>query len=115
MRNIHKIDEDFFITSNEKIKINDWCLTEKLNIIQRIDIDTQSDLNKLGCKKIILTTNEELIKNGIQELTEQNIEWLSKNTDMIFVNTKYSYPTIADETDYLINKGYYRLLSQSSE
>jgi hypothetical protein len=50
------------------------------------------------CKKIILTTDEDLIKNGVQEISEDFLQWFVKNPSCEFVEVEkirvisYSFP-----------------------
>ena len=43
------------------------------------DSDDSSQIHMDYCKKIILTTNEELIKNGVQKIDDDFLEWFVKN------------------------------------
>jgi hypothetical protein len=73
-----------YITSDEEIKEDDisipYCITwangehEVFCSNNRI-----SDARKLIAKKIILTTDEKLIKNGVQSIDDEFLEWFVKN------------------------------------
>ena len=69
MRNVHKIGDNIYITSNEEIKEGDWYLNN-VNLLKCAEIKRRS-----GCKKIILTTDQELIKDGVQSI----VDWFGKN------------------------------------
>ena len=62
MKNIHKIKENIYITSDEEIKEGDWFISLYSNSIQR-ELKLDWTLNKDAYKKIILTTDQDLIKD----------------------------------------------------
>jgi len=66
---------NIYITSDEEIKEGDWCVdTYKLKNNHN-PIFKWSDKFKVDAKKIILTTDQDLIKNGIQ-LLEHGKNWI---------------------------------------
>jgi hypothetical protein len=76
MKNVHLIttDKPIYITSDEEIKEGDWFLPIsgigwKLNI--PIKANTYGHNND-HCKKIILTTDQDLIKDGVQPIEAQS-------------------------------------------
>jgi len=83
--------QHIYITSDEKIKEGDWCLDKfnqrwKLKDKKLIAFDSQgikrfSTDNILGheCKKIILTTDQDLINDGVQAIDDEFLEWFVKN------------------------------------
>ena len=79
---------NIYITSDEEIKEGDWFIDLR-------DINTEGGLydediycagsggsdefaNKIG-KKIILTTDQDLIKDGVQAIEDEFLEWFVKN------------------------------------
>ena len=80
-----------YITSDEEIKEGDWCLDKfnqrwKLEDKKLIAFDSKgikrfSTDNILGheCKKIILTTDQDLIKDGVQSIDDEFLEWFVQN------------------------------------
>jgi hypothetical protein len=62
------------------------------------------------CRRIILTTDQDLIKDGVQEIPDEFLEWFVKNPSCKSVEVKYSYPTIDDEGDGSISEGYWLLI-----
>lgn len=70
---------NIYITSDEEIKQGNWCFdtTENL-IVQCLRTAIDSYWNK-NCKKIILTTNQDLIKDGVQKIDDEFLEWFVKN------------------------------------
>jgi hypothetical protein len=70
-----KYYRNIYITSDEEIKEGDWYYY--FGHIVKYD----SDENTLtpNCKKIILTDNEDLIKDGVQAIDNEFLEWFVKN------------------------------------
>ena len=88
-------NQHIYITSDEEIKEGDWCIeftpnnekiTElfKCNEEQVLNISTGTDYKY---KKIILTTDQDLIKDGVQEIDDEFLEWFVKNPSCEFVMT----------------------------
>ena len=73
-----------YIISSEEIKVGDWC----------IDLDT-NNVFKLGklttdrAVKIILTTDEYLVNEGVQAIDDEFLEWFVKNPTCDFVEVQY--------------------------
>lgn len=86
MKNIHRINGNIYITSDEEIKEGDWTLMfdDLGNLFlcdkpqQYLGIEKGHHLNK-GLKKIILTTDQDLIKDGVQAIEDEFLEWFVKN------------------------------------
>ena len=86
--------QNIYITSDEEIKEGDWFIFKDDNayLFQSIGntdnthIKVKSD-NEFGygdwnidyCKKIILTTDDQLIKDGVQDINDEFLEWFVKN------------------------------------
>jgi hypothetical protein len=71
---ILKPNRHIYITSDEEIKEGDWYL--ELNEIHKFKLGCFTDINS---KKIILTTNQDLIKDGVQAIPDEFLEWFVKN------------------------------------
>lgn len=88
MKNIHilptnKLIENIYITSDEEPKHLDYYITkikdsngERYSVGQRLDTN---DSDYSNCKKIILTTDQDLIKDGVQAIDDEFLEWFVKN------------------------------------
>ena len=87
-RNIYKIGKELFITNDEEIKEGDY-ITDGYRVWKWKD-----DSSLLGRKKIILTTDQDLIKDSIQAISDEFIELFVKNSSCEEV-----------EVD-IMNKGY---------
>jgi len=78
-----KRSKNIYITTNEKPKLNDWVLDILDNVMFRVTeediLTTELDGLPFNFKKIILTTDEELIKEGVQAIDDEFLEWFVKN------------------------------------
>jgi hypothetical protein len=72
--------QHIYITSDEEIKDGDWYLDTFNN--QRIKANEFSDHKHYGnaCKKIILTTDQDLITDGVQAIDDKFLEWFVNNS-----------------------------------
>lgn len=63
-----------YITSDEVIKQGDWCIYHSGEVIKYL-----VKLNTDNLKKIILTTDQDLINDGVQIIRDEFLEWFVKN------------------------------------
>ena len=78
--------QHIYITTDEVPKLDEWGINIKNNVIYRDNGFTQTDYEESYCKKIIATTNLELIENGVQNISDEFLEWFcSKNGEVDFV------------------------------
>jgi hypothetical protein len=75
---ILKPNRHIYITSDEEIKEGDWVLNS-WNEIHQITKNDKSKSYKKTCKKIILTTDQDLIKDGVQSIDDEFLEWFVEN------------------------------------
>jgi hypothetical protein len=70
--------QNIYITSDEEIKEGDWCYDDFLKSVFQANsimgVKTQNT-----SKKIILTTDQDLIKDGVQDIDDEFLEWFIKN------------------------------------
>ena len=69
-----------YITSAEEIKVGDWYYLPRTNSVHKC-IEDPTELNleiRLGVAKIILTTDQDLIKDGVQAIDDEFLEWFVK-------------------------------------
>jgi len=117
---------NIYITSDEEIKEGDWFLVELFKITGESDgfhiekctklddvwcnnFDVISTRHKDNCKKIILTTDLQLIADGVQAINDEFLEWFVKNPSCEevevlegdFINGEYTFGK------YRIGKMYY--------
>jgi hypothetical protein len=87
------IAKQIFITSNEEIKEGDWVikissLYKGGGIAQKYSfIDAQFE--DIIFKKIILTTDADLIQDGIQAIDDEFLQWFVKNPSCEYIETEY--------------------------
>ena len=78
------INQNIYITSNEEIK-EDYVITYGVVIkVMMFDKEILYFVNGIkakreDCKKIILTTDQDLIKDGVQAIDDEFLEWFVKN------------------------------------
>lgn len=93
-------NQNIFITSEEEIKVGDWCLS-KVNEV----IIFGKNYTKELYKKINLTTDQDLIDDGVQAIDEEFLNWYIKNLTCEYVEVetwkrlegKYFYQIIPKE------------------
>lgn len=78
------INQNIYITNSEEIKEGDYYLTQKNTICKCIKIDNKYVYSLEGgsstnCKKIILTTDQDLIKDGVQAIDDEFLKWFVMN------------------------------------
>ena len=66
------INQHIYITSDEEIKEGDWLLSKEGIVHNNWGWN-------FGDKKIILTTDQDLIKDGVQAIDYEFLEWFVKN------------------------------------
>jgi len=76
---IYEINDEnkkhIYITSDEEIKDGDWFLTDDKRVEKRAPDWRAREWHK----KIILTTDQDLIKDGVQAIDDEFLEWFVKN------------------------------------
>ena len=105
---------NIYITSDEKIKNRDWCLYNKnhnsrnpdwiLTKCGEIESEEMHPISEgkllLWMKKIILTTDQDLIEDGVQATDDEFLEWFVKNPSCEFINVDEKTP---DEIEVELN------------
>ena len=86
------INLNIYITSDEEIK-EDWCYDEYNKVVFKNTCTGTPGASK----KIILTTDQNLIKDGVQAIDDKFLEWFVKNPscEEVEIKTRYlhSYKT----------------------
>lgn len=86
--------QNIYITNDEKIKEGDWCINPKNNKVMKVG---HHGHHGYSSKKIILTTDQDLIKDGVQAIDDEFLEWFVNNPSceevMIetFMNREYEW------------------------
>ena len=87
-RNDNFTNQHIYITSDEEIKEGDWYLTKHNELYKSKVIGTDNNGFHF-CKKIILTTDPDLIANGVQPIDDEFLEWFVKNPSCEFVKVNH--------------------------
>ena len=81
-----RLPHNIYITSDEKIKEGDYYLPFSKSIVKKTTkygeigkSKTSMDFSLDYLKKIILTTDQDLIKDGVQAIDDEFLEWFVKN------------------------------------
>lgn len=82
LKDVGYIPQNIYITNDEVIKVGDWachtCITNDKYQIIRCNIPNNVSIQE-HWNKIILTTDQELIADGVQAIDEEFLEWFVKN------------------------------------
>jgi hypothetical protein len=94
-----------YITSDEKIKEGGWHFNLALNLVEK----TTSFHNGLLCEKIILTTDQDLIEDGVQTIDDEFLEWFVKNPscERVEVEIKPMFPMYSTFIESIDNPPFY--------
>jgi hypothetical protein len=89
-KKLHKYkNQNIYITSDEEIKkknfIYDTEDEEVCFVRDKYYLFKLSRLTKNRCKKIVLTTDQNLIKNGVQAIPDEFLKWFVKNPSCEYV------------------------------
>ena len=102
--------QNIYITSNEEIKRGDCILVPNSEIIilpiglSQVPLSNFSRGYSLSdCKKIILTTDQDLIKDGVQSIDDEFLEWFVENPSCEFVEV---IPYLKSITNPITNEDY---------
>ena len=74
--------QNIYITSDEGIKEGDWVITNNGLLAKVV---TELTWHFINSKKIILTTDQDLIKDGVQSINDEFLEWFIKNPSCEYV------------------------------
>jgi hypothetical protein len=100
-RNFLAKNQHIYITSDEEIKPNTYCLinrvlckTELLNnkiVSRQLTGGATMDICKSEYLEIILTTDQDLIKDGVQAIDDIFLEWFVENPSCEWVEVSEDY------------------------
>jgi hypothetical protein len=77
--------QNIYITSDEEdINENDYIITADGRLVQ-VSYLLSKDLE--GASKVILTTDQDLIKDGVQAIDDEFLEWFVKNPSCEYIQT----------------------------
>jgi hypothetical protein len=105
-KNINSIVEgrNIYITNDEEIKVGDWVITPTNDIIQWAKVFQPDG------KKIILTTDGDLINDGVQPIDDEFLEWFVKNPNSEKVEIENGWGLEID-----IETPYYKIIIPKEE
>ena len=75
-KTFEKSPQNIYITSDKEIKVGDWFIDDKYK--QPMKYFGEGSL-LISSKKIILTTDQDLIEDGVQSIPDEFLEWFVKN------------------------------------
>ncbi len=87
MKNIHKIDKNIYTTSDEEIKEGNYFIGANKVVYKFTSDDVKNGFKPKG-EKITLTTDPELIKDGVQAIDDEFLEWFVKNPSCEYIKTE---------------------------
>jgi hypothetical protein len=95
-KNYPTIYQNIYITSDEEIKEGDWLLI--IDDFETYVHEHKGDnLPTTYCKKIILTTDQDLINDGVQAIDDKFLQWFVKNPSLEFVEIKNNWEFLGDD------------------
>ena len=94
----HGVSQNIYITNDDKIKEGDWCLDINGKIFKHENHFPIS----IGQRKIIITTDPELIEDGVQVIDDTFLKWFINNPTCEYVEVE-DFPT----TEKYNSKGEY--------
>ena len=93
--------QHIYITSDEEIKEGDWFTDDNNSLRKSYKL---SHVQFANPKKIILTTDLELIKDDVQAIDDEFLEWFVKNPscESVEIQCRYNFYVGQDLTHYKI-------------
>ncbi len=97
--------QHIYITSDEEIKEGDWYIDIKTHTLNKACQDSVYFANNTlygnvkSYEKIILTTDPDLIKDGVQKIDDEFLQWFVKNPSCESVEVDIYSKKIGVETD----------------
>jgi hypothetical protein len=127
MKNIYKIGENIYITNDSYIRILNYVVVscsevniEEVRIVtgycdEQILFDDSSKIHMDYCKKIILTTDQKLFKDGygVQSIENDFLEWLVNNPSCEEVEIEEEY--YSQKCFITLNKINYKIITPQEE
>jgi hypothetical protein len=101
--NLKTTKQNIYITSDEEIKDGDYVICDNklykiivTGVLYNGDFTLQTNiegvfLNPKDCSKIIITDNKDLIEDGVQEISEDFLQWFVKNPSCEEVEVEFDY------------------------
>ena len=79
-KTVNVLTQHIYITSDDKF-VKDEYITDGIEVIQASSklVNAQGLVNRRNWRKIILTTDQDLIKDGVQAIDDEFLEWFVQN------------------------------------
>jgi hypothetical protein len=109
-KTINVLPQHIYITSDEKF-VRDEYITDGLEVTKATPklVDAQGLIDRRDWKKIILTTDQDLIKDGVQAIPDEFLEWFVKNPSCEEVKVEKEF---IQTPDYLKDGFYYKIITK---
>jgi len=105
--------QHIYITSTEEIKKEDWCYNSITNKIYR---KLKGNFAFAYEYKIILTTDGDLIKKGVQTIDDEFLEWFVKNPSCESVEVDHRLKVSSSEKGFVMdNPNYNKIIIPKEE
>lgn len=102
--------QNIYITNDEEIKEGDWVYYENGDLKGIHKVVKGQRPKTMILRKIILTTDQDLIKDGVQAIDDEFLEWFVKNPSCEDVEIEYLVPKV----DNAFQQGILNGLAKSS-
>jgi hypothetical protein len=113
-RAFERSTQNIYITSDEEIKEGDWYIHKQINYLRV----SNSTAIPMDAKKIILTTDQDLIKDGVQAIDDEFLKWWIKNPscdriDFVLINDiepwyKIRFPKEEPKQNEMVGNKFYK-------
>lgn len=103
--NLQVTNQNIYITNDEEIKYGDYrysLIQNNIVFVTGFTLKVNKEywkLNNHTHKKIILTTDQDLIKDDVQAIDDEFLEWFVKNPSYEEVEVETYFKKIGVETD----------------
>jgi hypothetical protein len=116
-------NKNIYITSDEEIKEGDYrysAVQNNIELVTEFSLKVNNEYWKLNpnlYKKIILTTDQDLIKNDVQAINDEFLEWFVKNPSCEGVEISYGVlkPFQSADKGYMIHLPDNEVLQQPKQ
>lgn len=103
MKNIHEIGNLTYITSDENKKIGDYIYDSLCNVVLKITNETELvTAHQVGYFKVVLTTDADLIADGVQRISYEFLYWFANNPSCEEVKVEKKYTDCSKFTSVII-------------
>jgi len=114
----YKRSRNIYITSNEEIKVGDYRLNIQRYYFKKVDKEGLDYYNKRNdiFKKVILSTDQDLIKDGVQAIDDDFLEWFvaHPSCEEVEVINKGKMGVFSDGTTGIIYNDYKIIIPKES-